>query len=444
MTVRRGRNGVARSVFLTADGSDYCNSVISLFASSLGQNREYIEEKVKELELKSQNPKIVRGLSLIMFRRSSMEPPSYLAPWKVRSAIFKSARFPAVSPEERDSILQEVAESFGTTPDDVKKAMYADKESEQVLVSLPAINAMELAARYNMEQVETVMLKSLSITITTEMNVPIILRRIRSLGLLYEMSQSGTASTITVSGPLAAVEHTERYGSRFASLIHFLFSLHGWAVEARVRLGQKENRADYSYYLDDSSLEYVRYGNTEERYPAGFGPPFPIEGRGNTVYPDYSAKVNGRDIAIFITRPLFYEEDRQLVKMARDSGVSAELFCVVDKGSKCPHGARCFKDEPDFKSILEFLKQVYREPGSTGGNAGKAAEAASSSGVATAVNTKRRMLPDGVKKHLDELYPDSQAMVDYLDFMGLDPAVALELAGYSVRWRGLRIEVGKA
>ena len=444
MTVRRGKNGTVRSVFLTADGSDYCSSVINLFASSLGQNREQIEEKVKELELKSQNPRIVRGLSLIMFRISSMEPPSYLVPSKVRSMIFRSARFPAVSPEERDSILQKVAESLGTTQDDVKNAMYADKESEQVLTSLPSITAEELAARFNIEQVETVMLKSTSITITTEKNLPIILRKVRSLGLLHETRTVGSANSITVSGPLAVVEHTERYGSRFASLIRFLFGLNGWEADAKVSLGQKGDRSDYSYHIDDASLEYFRHRNTEESYPAGFGPPFPINCFGNTVYPDYSARILDTDVAVFITRPLFYEDDRQIVKMARESGFSAELFCVVDKGSRCPAGARCFKDSPDFSSILEYLKHVYGQPRFKGSGAGKVSDEKRTPIASAAEGTRPSTLPDSIKIHLDELYPDSQAMVDYLDFMGFEPATALELAGYSVRWKGLRIEVEKA
>ena len=44
-------------------------------------------------------------------------------------------------------------------------------------------------------------------------------------------------------------------------------------------------------------------------------------------------------------------------------------------------------------------------------------------------------------KQLKNLYPDSDAMVDYLDFMGLSPGVALIEAGYRIRWHGLRIPV---
>ena len=443
MTVRRGKNGVVRSVFLTADSSDYCRSVLNLFKDSIGLRREDIETRIKELELKSQNPKIVRGLSLIMFRKSNLEAPSFLEPSKIRSMIFTSARYPAVSPEERDAILQNVAENLGTTPDEVRNAMYADKESEQILKTLPDMSPEELASRFNMEQVETLMLKSQSIMIVTESSLPIILRKIRSLGLLHEIKSDGNLSTVTVSGPLSVMDHTERYGSRIASLVHFLFSISGWSLEAKVRLGHKDQKADYSYYIDDSSVEYFGHWQREKPYPSGFGPPFSIDTGGNPIFPDLSVRIDGNDVAVFITRPIFYEEDKLLVRRAREAGVDADLFCVVEKGEKCPSGARCFRDEPDFHAILDFLKQTYDRARRDHSSERGAITKGRLENTGRLGSVTHHIITDNVKKHLDDLYPNSQAMVDYLDFMGLDPAVILEMAGYNVKWRGLRIEVSR-
>jgi len=43
--------------------------------------------------------------------------------------------------------------------------------------------------------------------------------------------------------------------------------------------------------------------------------------------------------------------------------------------------------------------------------------------------------------HLNSLYPDDQAMVEYLDFMGIPQEEGLRAAGFRVAWKGLRIVV---
>ena len=43
--------------------------------------------------------------------------------------------------------------------------------------------------------------------------------------------------------------------------------------------------------------------------------------------------------------------------------------------------------------------------------------------------------------HLNSLYSDSQAMVEYLDFMGIPPEEGLHAAGFNVTWKDLRLVV---
>ena len=165
MTVRKSRNGTVRSVFLTEENSDYCSAVMELFKSHVGSSREEIERDIKILELKIQNPKIIRGLSLIMFRLSKMVPPGNLDAELVRSTIFKYAKVPPVSPEGREDILAKVAEELKSTVNEISKSMYADKENEQILEAVPEISSDELSKKFNIEQIETVTLKCLTMTV---------------------------------------------------------------------------------------------------------------------------------------------------------------------------------------------------------------------------------------------------------------------------------------
>ncbi len=438
MTVRKSRNGTVRSVFLTEENSDYCSAVLELFKSHVGSSREEIERDIKILELKIQNPKIIRGLSLIMFRLSKMVPPGNMDAELVRSTIFKYAKVPPVSPEGREEILARVAEELKSTVNEISKSMYADKENEQILEAVPEISSDELSKKFNMEQIETVILKCLTMTVKIKEGMNRIVRKARSLGLLYTLESGSAESSITLSGPLMIKEHSERYGYKFAPLVRFLMKLQNWEMDAKVNLKSIQGKAEYNYHLDSSVSEYT--GNVQEIshgvYNKHFrGDPEPVEVLGNRIYADYSLSLGNKEIMIMITRPNYYEEDYSIMESIRKSGHECALFCIVDSGQKCPKGANCMKSEFNFTDAYEFLHKKYEYEE----RKRKSIEPLKEKNEVR--NTKK--LGEDMINHLRNLYPDSSAMVDYLEFMGFSPAEALIEAGYEVKWHGLRIEVKK-
>ena len=438
MTVRKSRNGTVRSVFLTEENSDYCSAVLDLFRSHVGFSREEIERDIKILELKIQNPKIIRGLSLIMFRLSKMVPPGNLDAELVRSAIFKYAKVPPVSPEGREDILAKVAEELKSTVNEVGKSMYADKENEQILEAVPEISSDELSKKFNIEQIETVILKCLTMTVKMKEGMNRIVRKARSLGLLYTLELGSAESAITLSGPLMIKEHSERYGYKFALLVRFLMKLQNWEMDAKVNLKSIQGKAEYNYHLDSSVSEYT--GNVQEISHGIYNKHFredpePVEVIGNQIYADYSLSLGNKEIMIMITRPNYYEEDYSIMESIRKAGHEGALFCIVDSGQKCPKGANCMKSEFNFTDAYEFIHKKYEYEE----RKRKSIEPLKEKNEVR--NTKK--LSEDMINHLRNLYPDSSAMVDYLEFMGFSPAEALIEAGYEVKWHGLRIEVKK-
>ena len=438
MTVRKSRNGTVRSVFLTEENSDYCSAVMELFKSHVGSSREEIERDIKILELKIQNPKIIRGLALIMFRLSKMVPPGNLDAELVRSAIFKYAKVPPVSPEGREDILVKVAEELKSTVNEISKSMYADKENEQILEAVPEISSDELSKKFNMEQIETVILKCLTMTVKIKEGMNRIVRKARSLGLLYTLESGSAESSITLSGPLMIKDHSERYGYKFALLVRFLMKLHNWEMDAKVNLKSIQGKSEYNYHLDSSVGEYT--GNVQEISHGIYNKHFredpePVEVTGNQIYADYSLSLGNKEIIIMITRPNYYEDDYSIMESIRKAGHEGALFCIVDSGQKCPKGANCMKSEFNFTDAYEFLHKKYEYEE----RKRKSIEPLKEKNEVR--NTKK--LSEDMINHLRNLYPDSSAMVDYLEFMGFSPAEALIEAGYEVKWHGLRIEVKK-
>ena len=192
MSVRRNRKGTLRSVFLTEENSDYCSSVADLFSKSVGRSRGEIEEELKTMELKVQNPKILRGLALIMFRASEFRRPSPLDSEIVRKEIFSLARNPIVNPEDRKEVLEKIASHMNSSPVEVDDAIYGDKESNLILVSPFDAPPDILAKKFNGEQIETVIMKSLWVEVSTTKHINDFIRSIRNTYIRLTGIQRGS------------------------------------------------------------------------------------------------------------------------------------------------------------------------------------------------------------------------------------------------------------
>ena len=436
MTVRRSKNGQVRSTFLTGDSSDYCLSVIEVFSRSIGKSRSDIEKELRIVELKSQNPKILRGLALLMFRLSVMERPSVLDPAVVRDCIFNRAKEPALTHEERDKVLSAVADDLHSTVSEVNNAIYADNEDNEILTRVADVDPERLSRKYNIEQIETVMLKSQWVEIRTTTNRNRFVRKIRSLGLLYSEKSEAEIHILRVSGPVSILEHSERYGSRFSLLVRYILRFQDWEIEASVKLKNGKDKDEFLYHLDHSVSEFTGVESSPDKILPDFvkQEPGPVQNGDSYAYPDCNLIVKDNIFNIFITTPKYYLEDLNEIGNLIKSDIHVRLVCVVSKNEKCPKGAICFKEEVDWYALRDRLTEVEKFTGSRNEN-----NLPSISD--TAEMTKKLQVNAEVVAHLKELYPDSQAMVDYLDFMGLPPAELLEQAGFSITWKGLRLIV---
>jgi hypothetical protein len=441
MTVRRNRNGQVRSIFLSEESTNYCRSVIDVFNYSVGKTRVEMEKELKLMELKSQNPKILRGLALLMFRLSRMERPSHLDPGVVRDAIFRYARSPAVTRDERSVIIDKVASELQTSPSEIDNAMYADNEDNELLREAANINERKLMELYNLEQIETVMIRSDWVELTTHANRARFIRKIRSLGLLYSENHVENGHILRISGPVSILEHSGRYGSRFALLVRHVLRSTDWEINASVKLKNTKGEEYFTYHLDQSVSEYTGDIQVSEPLPDYVtSDPDPIIHGDRTFYPDYSIQAGTRKVNIFLTTPRYFHEDRGDLQVLSAGDENTELLCILDAKGKCPPGARCFRESVNWIALKESLEAKH-----TGGRKTGTERVAVASGkkMEDQKTTSRKNPDQDVIMHLKNLYPDSQAMVDYLDFMGFAPAETLERAGYRVTWKGLRLIVGE-
>ncbi|MEM0164063.1 MAG: DUF790 family protein [Thermoplasmata archaeon] len=416
MMFRKSRAGTIRPIFITAENTDYCIRVLDLFKTSINSKRSEIEDRLKILELKSQNPKFIKGLALLLFRYSDFERSSTLDSEQVREAIFREAQNPAVAPEQKYEILERVAKTYNVSAHDIEEAMYADKESEYVLKKVYDADPDMLAKQFNLEQLETMVLKSVELKISEAKNWSMIYRKMKSLGLLYIIDHE---NAIIVNGPISVLEQTERYGARLALLLRYLVNMHEWRIDAKIVLkDSSKEKKEYLLSLNSSVSYYLPLAKTEEpkvpdlKYRIDKAEPVIIDGQ---VYiADYSVEIQGTKVYIDISRPIYMDKNKKIKELMHINHINWEIFYYIENNEKNVKGEICFKNNIDWDKITKYIEYKY---------------------------DKKENDFEKIKRDIEALYPDSDRIIEYLESRGYVPDEILKSMGYRIKWEGLRLRV---
>ena len=109
MIVKKTKKGDVRPLFLSSDSSDLAQNVIDFMKSAVNHNMDYIDRGRKEIEVRSRNHKVIRGLFLITERMAKFKSPSKLDAYEVRKKIFSRSQLPVLDDSERKKVFLEIA-----------------------------------------------------------------------------------------------------------------------------------------------------------------------------------------------------------------------------------------------------------------------------------------------------------------------------------------------
>ncbi|EQD32965.1 protein containing DUF790, endonuclease-like protein, partial [mine drainage metagenome] len=183
----------------------------------MGKRRRDIHEELRDLELKVQYNKVIKGLGEIMFRRSRFSSSGSLDPAVIREQIFLMTPHGVQDSEERSRIFEEIAAEHSVSAHEVEESMYSDMEEEEILLEVSDIGDEELCRHYNLEQAETLLLKAFQMNVKDVSDWGSLARESKKLGLLFSTRiVSGEIVEMKFDGPMSVVEETRRYSIRFA------------------------------------------------------------------------------------------------------------------------------------------------------------------------------------------------------------------------------------
>ena len=221
--------------------------LIQLFQVHLNHPRRELEAALEDYEGDRLDYPIVRGFAKVLSDAATFanEPP--VDPTDLRTALFTRAaeRGPVVAhpdllhPSIRETLISEVAESFGLTPAGVEHALYADLPEEQLLVALgQQWTAPELVGRYNLELARGLLYWASEMRLTVQGGYKDLFKYLKLFKLMHTvrtLPKGGYA--ITVDGPLSPfVQATLRYGFQMAKFLPGLMLCPEWTMEADIHV----------------------------------------------------------------------------------------------------------------------------------------------------------------------------------------------------------------
>jgi len=326
-------------IFLKFAGEDHlklAKAVIMAFKSSVGQSYDNLQEKLRHLET-AKNYRKVRGFAKLIERECVFEIPTELNPIEVRRFLFE--RGYVTSEFERLKVLQEAAEHFGVSIEEIEKAVFADRDEERVLRAVPNINPEELIKRYNLSLLQTLMFNALRMSFKVSSNYQAIFRKIKWLGLMYELY----GDSVDITGPASVLKLTRKYGTSMAKLIPEIVKAKEWWIRAEIL----DEYAKRVYIFELSNLDNVPLSKIEERveYDSSLERQFSAKIKfllgaevvrepgilkaGKYAYiPDFLVRKNGKEVYVEIAG--FWTEEYLKSKLEKISKLNVPMLIIVN------------------------------------------------------------------------------------------------------------------
>lgn len=229
---------------------------LTLAEQNLGATREELRQVWGLVPVTPGERKLADGLLKLVEDACDFGSEVALSPPELRREVFEAAsRVRQASgveqPFDRDRVLQSVAARRGVEACVVEDALYADLKGAQKLRQLQAIDASRLLERYQVGQVQAVLLRAVRVVAEVHNQSPLAYRhlfnKLKFRQLLHRIEVSDTGYRITIDGPFSLFESVTKYGLQLALVLPALLDSDHLALEASLRWGKQRRELKFSF-----------------------------------------------------------------------------------------------------------------------------------------------------------------------------------------------------
>ena len=341
---------------------EVAESLLLLFREGVGRTRGELEEDVEELVGDGIATLAHRGLAKVLEDRAEFEVVSAVVPETLREAVFTAAAEHRRTlraaghraPFRRDEVLKQVAEALEIAPEQAAESLFADLKDENRLLSFEDIEARRLVERYNVALAQSVLLRSVLITVEIRREAPAGYRRLfrwlKFHRLLFRVEGSMAEGYVfQIDGPMSLFSATNKYGLQMALFLPALLLCRDFRLVAELRWGPQREPRTFQLDAGDGLVSHHRDSGTfipaeqtafVERFKQ-IAPAWEVHeatdiielGREGVWVPDYRFVHKSTGVDVFVEVVGFWKRSSldRLVRLLPEHGPSRYLLLISDR-----------------------------------------------------------------------------------------------------------------
>ena len=229
--------------------------LISTCRAMVDQSEEELGQALSAVERSPREEKLFQGLKKLTLDACDLGAGTEMDAVLLRKLLFTEAsraRF-ELSPGEqlrRDTVLLRVAESQGLTAAQLDEALFADLKGAARLRAAPELTPEELVSRWELAQVQGILLRAVRLEVRLRARSPLVLRsllsRLRFRQLLLRVEDEGEGKyRLLIDGPFSLVDSVTRYGLALALVLPVLLECEELSLRAELRWGKERERLTF-------------------------------------------------------------------------------------------------------------------------------------------------------------------------------------------------------
>jgi uncharacterized protein len=363
------------------------NKLIEAYKHCIGKKKKTLKKVADTLEDEGYNYHLIRGVSLLLDRRSVFKCSSQADPSAVRQKIFLSTgkTGPATTTDQRNIIIEKVATQLEISREELEDEMYADLESELILQDFKPVSAQNLLEKYNLSLAQTLLFDSTELRFTVSGNWQKIFFKTKRLGLIYD-AYKDNGIWVKIDGPASLFKLTRRYGTAIAKLLPTIISSPKWTVEAKILW--KFTNEIYTFKLEswkhnplfgEKQAVEVYDSVVEEDFSKRFTAlssgwqlkrePEPVIAGKYVLIPDFSFEREGKKLYMEVVG--FWTTEYLMRKIEKLKKTEERMLVAVDETLACERLSKLDKQQSlniiyyhnkiPLPPVLRYLEESYKE-----------------------------------------------------------------------------------
>lgn len=236
--------------------AELAETYLGIAQSHVGSAHHEVKAAWSAVEVAPREIKLGAGLLKLIEDACEFEAESQIDPMKLRAELFTRAaeRRRGLSEEQRfdrTAALSDIAMAHELTPERLEQALYSDLRSEHRLLAAPSLDPEQLLARYDLAQLQAVLLRAVKVTARVQCKSADgyrdLFRKLKFRRLMFEIEREPDGThRIDIDGPFSLFESVTKYGLQLALMLPALLAADQLELEAELRWGKTKTPLTFS------------------------------------------------------------------------------------------------------------------------------------------------------------------------------------------------------